>query len=137
MNYQQLDQIADLCNPLFIVVLVWLTVATLKIRAGDFLLRSGLAVVAAQQLSKFAQKKAFWGEDFPSTHFAVALALCVSLVILKRRLWPLALAYLLGYGALILVQNYHTPTEMLGSLFAIPLALLFHFKFRKARVAAN
>lgn len=137
MNYQQLDKIADLCNPLLIFALILLALATLKNGAWSFLLRSGLAVVVVQQLSKYAQKKEIWGENFPSTHFAVALTLCVGLVVLKRRFWPIALAYLIGYGALMLAQNYHTPREMLGALFAAPVALLFHFKAKKASEVVN
>lgn len=137
MNFQQLDQIADLCNPLLILALILLAFATLKNRAWDFLLRSGLAVVVVQQLSKYAQKKEIWGEDFPSTHFAVALALCISLVVLKRRFWPVALIYLAAYGALMLAQGYHTPREMLGAIFAVPVALLFHYRPQKARLSIN
>lgn len=143
MNYQQLDKIADLCNPILIVTLILLSFASLKNHAWSFLLRSGLAVVSVQQLSKYAQKKQIWGDDFPSTHFAVALALCVALVVLRRRFWPLALIYLSGYGALMLYihhikpSEYHTPVEMLGSFFAVPLALVFHWRKRKARPVAN
>ena len=143
MTYRQLDVLADLCNPIFIGVLIGLSIALLKGRAWSFLLRSGLAVVVVQQLAKFAQQKAIWGKDFPSTHFAVALALCVGLVVLKRRFWPFALAYALGYGGFMLYihnlypREYHTLPEMLGALFAIPVALLFHWKSKKARPIAN
>lgn len=143
MNFQQLDTIADLCNPLLIVALILLAFATLKNRAWSFLLCNGLAVVIVQQLSKYAQKKEIWGENFPSTHFAVALVLCVGLVFLKRRFWPFALAYLAFYSGLMLYihylnpRQYHTPMEMLGSFFAIPVALLFHFRRKKTRPVAN
>lgn len=143
MNFQQLDRIADLCNPLLILALICLSLAMLKNRAWDFLGRSGLAVVVVQQLSKYAHKKEILGGEFPSTHFAVALALCVGLVVLKRRFWPLALAFLVGYGALMLYihdldpRQYHTPVEMLGSFFAVPLALLFHLKPKKTPSLAN
>ncbi len=137
MNYQQLDKIADGCNPLFILLIIGLAIGTLKKSAWPFLLSSGLAVVVVQQLSKYAQKKEMWGDNFPSTHFAVALALCVSLLVLRRRFWPLALLYVVGYGALIGFQNYHTPAEMLGSFFAVPIALLFHLPSRKTRAIAH
>ncbi len=132
MSYQQLDKIADLCNPILIVVLIGLAFKTLNRGAWPFLMRNGLAVVVVQQLSKYAQKKELWGGDFPSTHFAVALVLCIGLVMLKRRFWPAALAYVVGYGALVLAQRYHTPFEMLGSFFAVPIALLFHSHPKKA-----
>lgn len=134
---QQLDKIADLCNPILIVVLIGLAFHTLRNGAWPFLLRNGLAVVVVQQLSKYAQKKEIWGENFPSTHFAVAVALCIGLVVLKRRFWPIALIYLGIYGALILAQDYHTLREVLGSFFAVPVALLFHSGNRKARPVAN
>lgn len=140
--FQQLDRIADLCNPLLILALIGLAFFNLKNRATPFLLRSGLAIIVVQQLSKYAQKREIWGEDFPSTHFAVALALGVGLVVLKRRYWPFVLGYVAFYGALMLYihgldpSQYHTPVEMLGSLFAIPVALLFHSS-RKARAVTN
>lgn len=143
MNFQQLDRIADAFNPLLIVALIGISVRLLKGRAWPFLLRNGLAVVVVQQLSKYSQKKEFWGEDFPSTHFAVAIALCVGLVVLKRGLWPFALAYLVIYGAFMLYihniypQQYHTLPEMLGALFAVPVALLFHTGNRKTPVPAD
>lgn len=142
MNFQQLDRIADFCNPLLILALILLAFTNLRNRAWPFLLRSGLAVIVVQQLSKYAQKREIWGGNFPSTHFAVALALCVGLLVLKRRYWPLALGYLAFYGALMLYihsinpREYHTSIEMLGALFAIPVALLFHSN-KKARPLAN
>lgn len=137
MNYQQLDRLADVCNPLLILALIVLAFRVLQNAAWPFLLRNGLAVVVVQQLSKYAQKRQIWGPDFPSTHFAVALAVCVGVVVLKRRFWPFALIYVVGYGALVLAQHYHTPREMVGSLFAVPLALLFHLRPKKARPLAN
>lgn len=143
MNFQQLDRIADICNPLLILALITLGFVNLKNRVWPFLLRNGLAVVVVQQLSKLAQRFGVLGGNFPSTHFAVAFALCVGLVVLKRRYWPIALGYLAFYGGLMLYihnlnpREYHTPVEMLGALFAVPVALLFHSGNKKARPLAN
>ncbi|WP_238596543.1 phosphatase PAP2 family protein [Abditibacterium utsteinense] len=137
MSYQQLDKIADLCDPLLIIGLL---VAAFLLRRGaawPFVLKSALAVVVVQQLSKYCQKHDVLGGGFPSTHFAVALALLTCFVILKRNLWPYALGFALFYATLMLAQHYHTPLQMLGSLFAIPLALLFHWKPRKTRSVSN
>lgn len=136
MSYENLDKIADLCNPLLALALIVTAFGVLKNAAWPFLLRNGLAVIVVQQLAKYAQKRELWGEDFPSTHFAVALALCVGFWVLKRRLWPFILGFLGFYGALMLQQRYHTPAEMLGAFFAVPLALLFHWK-KKAPLATN
>jgi hypothetical protein len=134
MTYAQIDKIADLCNPLMALALIILAFAMLKNAAWPFLLRNGLAVVVVQQISKYVQKRGPWGDDFPSTHFAVALALAIGLVVLKRRLWPVALAFVVGYAILMVpVQHYHTPAEMLGALFAIPLTLAFHWKSRSVK----
>ncbi|RYG70367.1 hypothetical protein EON80_08100 [bacterium] len=128
MSYQQLDKIADLCNPVAAVVLIILAFTFLKNAAWPFLLRNGLAVILVQQICKLVQKRGPWGDDFPSTHFGVALALAIGFAIVKPRLWPVALAFPILYGSLMLYQAYHTPFEMAGALFAIPLTLLFHYK---------
>lgn len=138
MNHQQLDKIADLCDPLLIVGLLLTTAFLLRQGAlWMFVLKSVLAVAVVQQLSKFSQKHHVLGGGFPSTHFAVALALLTCFVVLKRSLWPYALGFAALYAALMLFQHYHTPLQMLGSLFAVPLALGFHFKTRTARPVAN
>lgn len=134
MTYAQLDKIADLCNPIAAVALIVLAFMALKNAAWPFLLRNGLAVILCQQISKYVQKHGAWGDKFPSTHFAVALALMVGFMVLRPRLWPLFLLYPLLYGALMMYQQYHTPVEMLGALFALPLTLLFHYRSRRRNV---
>lgn len=137
MSHQQLDKIADLCDPLLIIGLLVAAFALRKGAAWLFILKSALAVVVVQQLSKFSQKHDILGGDFPSTHFAVALALLTCFVVLQRRFWPYALGFTVFYATLMLVQHYHTLLQMLGALFAIPLALLFHWKIRSTRVVSN
>jgi hypothetical protein len=132
MSYAQLDKIADLCNPIAMLALIVFAFMALRNAAWPFLFRSGLAVVLVQQISKIVQKRGSLGPDFPSTHFAVALALTVGFIIIRPRLWPVFLLYPILYGALMLYQHYHTPIEMLGALFAIPLALFFHWKPKRS-----
>ncbi len=137
MSHQQLDVIADGCDPILIIALLIAAFAVRKNAAWPFVLRSALAIIIVQQLSKFSQKHHFLGAHFPSTHFAVSLAALTCLVVLQRRFWPFALGFAAFYAVLMLVQHYHTPLEMAGALFAIPLGLLFHWKPQKARAVAN
>ncbi|HEX8463673.1 MAG TPA: hypothetical protein VF627_03560 [Abditibacterium sp.] len=137
MDFKTLDRIADLCIPLLIVSLLLAAFAIRRGAAWIFLLRSAIAVALAQQICKLCQKNEVLGGDFPSTHFAVALALLTCFVVLKQRLWPLALGFATLYGALMLAQRYHTPLEMLGAVFAVPLALLLHWQRRTAEVGRS
>jgi len=144
MTFHQLDKIADLVNPLFAVLLIILAVVILKKSSPLFIVKTVLAIVVVQQLAKFMQKAEFVSDNFPSTHYAFALALAVSYFILSRKLWPLSAILAVGYGGLMLYINatfgeYHTPLEMLGAIYAIPLTLLFHLIGRKKvqPVAAN
>jgi hypothetical protein len=82
MSYQQLDKIADLFIPLFIAGLLIAAGWFRQKGAFLFVLRSALAVVVVQQLAKYMQKAKLVGGEWPSTHFAVFLALSVCLVVL-------------------------------------------------------
>ncbi len=144
MNFHQLDKIADIVNPLFAVLLIILAVVIQKKSSPLFLAKTILAVVVVQQIAKYMQKAEFVSDNFPSTHYAVALTLAVSYFILSRKLWPLSAILAVGYGGLMLYINaifgeYHTPLEMLGAIYAIPLTLLFHAIGRKKAepIAAN
>jgi hypothetical protein len=80
MSYQQLDQIADVFSPLLGSALIIAAIWVRRKAAPLFLARGVVAVLLAQQIAKFIQKRNGFGlgDDFPSTHFAVALALTVS-----------------------------------------------------------
>ncbi len=137
MSYQQLDTLADLFIPFLIVALIVAAFRCIRGAPWTFLLRSGLAIIVVRQLAKYAQKRELWGEDFPSTHFAVALALLVGFWLLSRK-WGLAATLAtVCYGALMWFQRYHTPAEMLGALFAVPLSLGIHLWPQRARRVAN
>ncbi|HEX9998803.1 MAG TPA: hypothetical protein VGB45_16835 [Abditibacterium sp.] len=139
MNYQQLDKIADVFNPLLILALILASFKLIKGAPWTFLFRSALAVILSQQIAKFIQKRDGFGlgDDFPSTHFAVALALWVCFWLLSRKGGAIIALAVVFYGALMLFQRYHTPLEMAGAVFAVPLALLIQLWPRKARRVAN
>ncbi len=124
MTYAQLDAIADAVNPLLGVAVVAGALWLWRTSAWNFLLRAVIATLIAQQSAKWVQHLGWLGPKFPSTHFAVALCLATLLALLHRKLIPVAAAIVVAYGALMLRQNYHTPLEMLGALYAIPLAIL-------------
>lgn len=139
MTYHQLDRIADSFWIVFALALLGAVLWLWRARAWDFGLRAALSVALCQQLSKTAQKHGGFGfgPHFPSTHFAVALALTVGFWMLGRR-WGIGATFaLFAYGALMLYQRYHTPLEMAGALFAVPLASLFYWRLRRAPLAAN
>jgi hypothetical protein len=136
MNYEQLDKIADKVNPLFAVLLIILAVVIQKKLSPFFILKAALAIVVVQQSAKWMQKAEFVSDNFPSTHYAFALSLAVSYLVLSRKLWPISAILAFGYGGLMLYihakfNQYHTPIEILGAIYAIPLTLLFHAIGRK------
>ena len=122
MTYAQLDHIADAINPLLAISVVGGAFYLERARAWNFLLRAAIAYVLVQQSAKFVQKLGPLGHHFPSTHFAVALCFATLLALLNRKFLLAASAVAVVYGALMLYQHYHTPAEMWGALYAIPVA---------------
>lgn len=122
-----LDLVADAINPLLIGVLAVLIVHDGRRHGLKSLIASlfagGVTIGLIQQAAKWAQREAWVSSEFPSTHFAVHLSVLTLLVLIRPRWWPITSLALL-YGALMLWQNYHTPLEMLGSFYAIPLSSL-------------
>lgn len=133
MTYAQLDHIADAVNPLLGVAVVVGALYLERGRAWEFLLRAVVATLIVQQSAKIVQHLGWLGPKFPSTHFAVALCLTTFLALLHRKLIPFAAAVVVAYGALMLWQHYHTPLEMLGAFYAIPLAILAQRLKRRQR----
>jgi hypothetical protein len=137
MSYQQLDKIADLCNPVFMLILIGLAIGVLHNRAWSFLLRQWFGCCRRAATVEIRPEKRNLGRRFPFHSFAVALALCVSLVVLKRRFWPAALGYLAGYGALMLSKSITRRPK------CSPLSSQFRLRFcstrkpKKARPLAN
>ena len=134
MTYAQLDHIADAVNPALAVAVVGGASWLWRARAWEFLLRAVLATLIVQQSAKLIQHLGWLGPKFPSTHFAVALCLATMLALLHRRLVPVAAAIIVAYGALMLWQHYHTPLEMAGAFYAVPLAVVAQRWARRERV---
>ena len=131
MTYAQLDHIADAINPLLAISVVVGAIWLERGRAWNFLLRGAIAYLLVQQSAKLVQKIGPLGHHFPSTHFAVALCFATLLALLNRRWIVAAIAVAVCYGALMLYQHYHTPLELVGALYAIPVAYLcWNFKRR-------
>ena len=139
MTYAQLDRIADAVIPVLAIGVVASALWLQRAAAWEFLLRAIVATALVQQSAKLVQKLGPLGHDFPSTHFAVALCLATFLALLHRKLIAVAAIIVITYGALMLYQGYHTPLEMLGALYAVPVAWFCgSFKRReRAKVARN
>ena len=125
MSYAQLDHIADAVIPILAIALIAGALWLQRAQAWSFLLRALVATLLVQQSAKLVQKIGWLGHSFPSTHFAVALCLATFLALLQRELILVAVMVSAAYGALMLRQHYHTPLEMMGAFYAIPVALLF------------
>lgn len=124
MNAHQIQQLSQTFNILFALALIVCAVRLLGKSALLWIGCVALSVAMAQQISKIVQQHHFVDRQFPSTHFAVALALGAALCALNRRFVPLSLAYLALYGAFIVGRGYHTPVDLLGALYALPMGLL-------------
>ena len=139
MTFAQLDRIADAVIPLLGIGVIAGALWLQRAAAWNFLLRAVTATALVQQSAKLVQKAGWLGHDFPSTHFAVALCLATFLALLHRKLVLFALAIVAAYGALMLYQRYHTPLEMAGAFYAVPVAWFAQsFKRReRAKVPLN
>ena len=133
MFYAQLDHIADSVNIVLALAVIAGALWLQRAAAWRFLLIAFVATALVQQSAKLVQHLGWLGHKFPSTHFAVALCLATFLVVLHRKLlWP-AVAVVVFYGALMLYQKYHTPVEMLGAFYAVPVAYAFGMWSRAAK----
>ncbi len=136
MTYAQLDHIADAVNPLLAIGIIGGAIWLERGRAWNFLLRAAIAYLLVQQGAKLVQKLGPLGHHFPSTHFAVALCFATLLALLHRKLLIVASVVAVGYGALMLYQHYHTPLELIGALYAIPVAY-FCWSFKRRLVQTS
>lgn len=139
MTYAQLDHIADAVNPLLGLGVVAGALWLHRAAAWEFLLRAVIATLLVQQGAKWVQHLGWLGPDFPSTHFAVALCLATFLALLHKKLIPVAIGIAVAYGALMLWQRYHTPLEMAGALYAVPVAVVAQRwrRRRRAKISPN
>ncbi|BCM91088.1 hypothetical protein IAD21_02952 [Abditibacteriota bacterium] len=121
MNAHQIQELSQLFNPIFAIVLIVCAVRALKKSALLWIVCVAISVGVAQQISKIVQHLRWVSDNFPSTHFAVALALAGAYWALNRRFIPATLVYLVVYGVLIVWRSYHTPLELAGAFYALPL----------------
>ena len=138
MNYAQLDHIADAVSPLLAIGVIAGAFYLQRAAAWKYLLRAAIAFLLVQQSAKLFQKFGPLGDNFPSTHFAVALCFATFLALLHRKLLAPSIVIAVSYGALILYQRYHTPLELVGAFYAIPVAWVFAtFKRKRAMEVAQ
>ena len=138
MNAHQIQTLSQLVNPIFGLVLIGCAVWKLKKSALLWIVCVALAVGVAQQISKIVQHLRWVGEDFPSTHFAVALALVGAYWALNRRFIPATMIYVVAYGLFIVWRAYHTPFELAGALYALPMGYVAgRFGTQRAKIASN
>ena len=125
LSYQVLDRLADAYNPALAVAWLLLVVHAGILRRW----RAGLARLALGVCSLLVAYGVMWldaavglwpsmGLDY-STHAAVALALCVVLWVLWRRMRIAVAVSLAAYCMLMLYQRYHTPGDIASTLFAL------------------
>ncbi len=124
MNAHQIQQLSQTFNILFALALIACAVRLLRQSAILWIICVAISVALAQQISKIVQHHHFVDKQFPSTHFAVALALAGAFCALNRRFVPLGLVYLVLYGAFMVWRGYHTPLDLLGALYALPLGFV-------------
>ena len=138
MNAHTIQQLSQTFNILFALALIACALRLLGKSAFRWIVCVALAVGLAQQISKVLQHGRLVSDNFPSTHFAVALALAGAFWALNRRFVPLTLAYLAFYGAFMVWCGYHTPLELAGALPALPMGLVAaRFGTRRERVASD
>lgn len=138
MNAHQIQELSEILNPLLAIVLIVCAVRQLKKSALFWIVCVAVAVGVAQQISKVIQHHHWVSQRFPSTHYAFALALVGAFWALNRRFIPATLVYLVLYGVLITWRGYHTPLELAGALYALPMGYAAgHFGTRRAPIASN
>ncbi|WP_416395616.1 hypothetical protein [Allohahella sp. A8] len=129
MNYETLDTIADAYVPLLGVICIVLIAQRALVtdwahaRKGVLLLIHGLIVTYGLMVLDY--QLGIWpavGLDY-STHSAIAISLVlVALFIMPSLLWPLV-SSLVGYGLLMLYQNYHTLADLLTTGVGVSLLI--------------
>lgn len=138
MNAHVIQQMSQLLAPLFALALIGCAVWELKKSALLWIVCVTIAVALARQVAEVGQHTAILGSHFPSTHFAFVLAIAGAFWSLNRRFIPATLIYLVAHGALMLWQHYHTPIELAGALYALPMGYAAgRFGTRRPRIASN
>ena len=133
MTRHFLSFLASSVNPVLLVVFAACVVAKLPTRnsAVAFFARSGAALLVTYLIAHLNRWMHLWKNhgSFPSGHMTFYLAVATSFFLLDRRsaLYTVPLAFF--YGWLVVFLDFHTWTDVWGSLlFAIPLTLFCHWK---------
>lgn len=138
MNALEIQHLSKFLNPLFAVALVICAVRELKKSSLLWILCVAVALGIAQQISKVVQNTRVVSDNFPSTHFAVSLVIGGAFWALGRKFVPAAVVFLVVYAGLILWQHYHTPLDLAGALYALPMGFFAgRFGTRPRKVASN
>jgi hypothetical protein len=123
------DHIADAVNPVLAICLVVSLIISTRRKTSDggAWVAAILGVVVVYMLHRFDGQAHLWkkiGADY-STHSAIAAALLVPMICLRRRLWPLHVGALLAYAALMIVLGFHTWLDIASTLCVIvPILVL-------------
>ena len=138
MNAHVIQQMSQLLAPLFALSLIGCAVWKLRQSALLWIVCVAVVVALARQIAEVGQHTEILGRHFPSTHFAFVLAIAGAFWALNRRFIPATLVYLVAHGALMLWQHYHTPLELAGALYALPMGYMAgRFGTRRGIVASN
>jgi hypothetical protein len=123
------DHVADAVNPvLALCLIIFLIVSTRKKETdGGAWIAAIIGIVVVYLLHRFDGQAHLWkkiGADY-STHSAVAAALIIPMICLRRRLWPLLIAAFLAYAALMIVLGFHTWLDIVSTLcILVPILIL-------------
>ncbi len=134
MNAHAIQQLSQWFNPLFALALIVCAARQLRKSALFWIVCVALSVGVAQQISKIVQQSRVVNENFPSTHFAVALAIAGAFWALNRRFAALILIYLVAYGCFIVWRQFHAPLDLMGAFYGFPMGFFAaRFGTRRAR----
>ena len=124
--HHPLQYVADSINPLLVLALIFMPLRRELAAPRQFWVPAGVALALTKIVAMGIRHAHLVSERFPSTHFAFTLCAVTSLVLLNRARWLYWGALAATYGILMLYQGYHTPVEMLGAFYAIPLSWAVH-----------
>jgi hypothetical protein len=124
-------RVADAVNPtLALCLLIFLLVSTRRREVSWRIWLAAILGIALVYLLRAVDKRVdLWdkiGCDY-SSHTAVAAAVIVSMIFVRRRLWPILAGVLLCYAVLMIVMGFHSFLDIATTLIVIvPLVTLIH-----------
>lgn len=123
MTYDQIDFFADRFNPALTIAFIALVFLLRKPKPWELLARGIGAVLLVRVVAEIVRRSHSIPGKFPSTHCVWAFSVLTAIGMLKPKWWPFLGALGLGYGWVNVYQAYHTPWEVAGALYAIPLTI--------------